>query len=338
MSLIAMAGPGSRFYSSEEPPPSGDKLFVLNPDDLNANGSNLYNFETRAAQSGPGGGPGASDSGNQHWTHTHLPTGGKDGGGAIGITFLAGEQQYACGFTLPANAVSWQVGDSVFIQIRVKFANDYRFPAGEPPDHRVKFFLLGSTSVTPQSRTVLFLNPPYDQNGGLANRDYGNYEGVSNQVCLWARPSYYGLSGANDWSDMGGLYGSIHPVLNIDGYPHCGKAVCLTHGNNASPPVPGPNGAAPDSGDCWYSLQFEIKSGTSGNVEYRTWVNNNDVNNPDAERTGITGFEEDGLGVTGWNSNLYLCGYVDTPPDVDRTIYIDRCEMSTEFDATFYEA
>lgn len=310
-----------------EPPPSGDgdNIFVADFTNPDASDTNCYNF-----------GVGARRTPGTNWVHTHLATGGPSGGPCPRLTLLSGQTQYQLGWITPTNSESWSLGDSKFVRLAIYFEDNCVWtPLTNTA--KTKIMIHGSQAPT-QGRTILYMNAPTDTNGGLGNRNYGGVEGdsASNAVCLWARPGYYGVSGSTDWSDIDPDYTSIHPMLNVDGWPHTGKAICLTHGSAASPPAPSPNGpsAAPTNG--WYWLQYEFKSGTAGNAEMRTWVNNNTYASPSAERTGISGAAAEGMAISGWTGGMEIGAYSDNAPAADFSYRIGAFEWGREFRSDWY--
>lgn len=301
----------------------GDTLFAADFSNLNANGSNLYNFSNRYA-------PGSS------WTHTHFSSGGYNNGPYARVTMLGGQEQYQLGWTTPTNGESWSVGDWVWFRIGIRFPSTTRWPALTQRG-KLKFVLFGNTGTSPQSRVLLYMQPPYDANGALGTKDYGGVEETAGQVLTWARPGYFGESGANDWSDVnttGEDYTSISPMVNIDGFPHTGRCICLTHQGNSSPPNPGPYGAAPSGGIYW--IQIGARSGASGAVEFRSYVNNNTYSTPDGQRTGITGAAAEGLGVNGWNGSCTIGGYCDNDPVNDLAYDLLAFEYGRSFRSDWY--
>jgi hypothetical protein len=327
MGLIVNAGRGSRLYTSGGGGGGGggDNFFVADFTNPNANGPNVYNFDP-VGRYAPG----------TNWVHTHLTSGGVNNKPAVQLTLLAGQDQYDSGFYTSALGGDFTLGDSVFFRWSVKFANDARWPA-TTRQAKTKFIMFGTTG-TPQSRVIVYMQPPYESNGALGMRDYGAYEEADGQVISWARPSYFGKSGANDWTDVdttGDQYGSFTQLINIEGWPHLNRPVLVSYGNKSSPPAPGPNSAA--STDGWYHIQMECKSGTAGNVEFRTWANNDTQGSPTAERTGIQG-SPGGLDVVGWDGLIKMGGFVDDAPGADFTYIVGRFEAGYEFRNDWYSS
>jgi hypothetical protein len=315
--VVSCNGVSDTFTATTVSSGGGANIFVADWTDPDATDSNCYNF-----------GVGARRTPGSNWVHTHLPTGGPTGGPCPRITQLAGQEQYQIGWVTPTNSETWTLGDSKFFRIALYPESGVWTPNSR--EGKTKLLIHGSQAPT-QGRTILYMNPPDADNGGLGNRNYGGVEGdvAAGQVCSWARPSYFGLSGATDWSDMGTDYFSAHPLLNVEGWPYCGRAVCLVNATDPTPPAPSPNGPSAAPTDGWYWLQFEFKSGASG--EMRTWVNNNVQASPSAERTGITGFTGSGIAISGWTGQVELGAYSDDAPLSDLSYRIGAFEWGREF-------
>lgn len=263
---------------------SGWDLWSLLMTDPNANGTMMYNFA--------GGYPEGSD-----WTKTHEATGGPGGTPCVRVDWLPGRNDYNYGWWAPTLAHTFVSGESIFMGLALKYHNALRW--SNNPRH--KMIVMGSGD----SRCILYGNYPSPSAGGaLGWRDSGG----GGAFYPHAIPSYFGLGGiSNDWSNAGGIYGSVKIGKNIT--TDCAGPALLTYGNNPSPPAPGPNSAAPTAGDCWYWIQAEIRSGSASSHYFKVWVNNNDYNNPTVvvpadQKTEI-------VGATGWQTTPNIGQYLD---------------------------
>jgi hypothetical protein len=266
-----------------------------------------------------------------HWTNEHLATGGYDGSSAVHVRMHGGHTQYTLGWSCGPIAHSFTMGDGVYIRFRIRFDDDHRWGEGWGN----KFFLMGTTGANPNSRIIIYMNPPTDSRGcTLGMRDYS--QSGSSPFFPWAIPSYYGLSVAPDRFDVDttpnifGRYGSLAAHVNI-GWD-CAPGIAVTYGNSPSPSRPGPAGSAAPVGG-WYHVQLYAQSGPAGGGLFRMWANNNALGSPTTERIGFEG----GLGVTGWSDGFTIGGYMDNDtPSADLGYRIDDVEVAGSFDPAWY--
>ncbi|MBL8949821.1 MAG: hypothetical protein JNK82_03530, partial [Myxococcaceae bacterium] len=320
------AGGGTAGGSSS----SGGNLFVANFADLNANGSNVYNFASRYANN-MGGQAGGGSDGNQNWLHTHLPNGGPNGGPAAHLSMFQGRLQYPMGWTTPNVGGTWALGDEIFFRFAIRYDDGFQFA----PSWRNKFILHGRTGGSTQSRIVTYMNTRTSNLGAcLGWQNYvvppgGNYFPFS-------LPAHFGLVGDNQWSNFGSQYGSIGVHVNI-GWTAAGPLL-VTAGDAASPPAPGPGSQAPAGG--WYYGQIAARSGLNGNSRFRLWMNNNNLANPTVTQTVWHDDPSQGiraeLGVEGWSEGSTLGGYVDVAPPQRQGFRIAAYEVGTQFRSDWF--
>jgi hypothetical protein len=312
------AGPGS----------DGENLFVADFTDLNANGSNVYNFATRAANN-VGGTVGGGEDGMQNWQHDHLPTGGPGGAPCAHLTTFEGRQQYPLGWTTPPIGGEWEVGDELFFRFAIRYDDGFEFE----PSWRNKFLLHGSTGADPQSRIIAYMNTRASNLGAcLGWQNYVDEDGPD--WFPFSLPAHFGLTGSNDWSNFGSQYGSIGVHVNI-GWTAAGP-VLVTAGDAAAPPAPGPSSAPPRDG--WYYGQIAARSGTGGSSLFRIWMNNNDEASPTVAQTIWHEEADPDLGVVGWDGGATIGGYVDEPSPARQGFCIAAFEIGTAFRSDFYPA
>jgi hypothetical protein len=258
---------------------------------------------------------------------THLPNGGDQGtgDGAVNVRQHAGQSQYNLGWIISALNRSFSVGDSVFIRFRIRYDDDYS--GWVDRQGKNKFFLIGSTGTTPNSRVIVYMHPPNDSFGcTLGQQDHLNGTGAF----PWATTQYFGLTGSWFTSPLAGNYGSIGPYVNINWIGNCAPPALVTRATTANAPAPGPNSARPVNG--WYHFQIQATSGPAGGGAFRMWVNNNTYSAPTSIEVGL----RDGLGVTGWgNSQIYIGGYQDNPPNAEIGYRLDDVEVGGSFDSTW---
>ncbi len=318
-SMTSSGGGGSASAGQGGAPPPAESWFSTDFNDLDANGSNLYDFDNRFPQ--PAG----------TWTHTHTTDQGWLGSAAPHVTIHGcasgapgcntSEHQFNAGWSTPPVGATPASGDSVFIRYRIKFDPGTEFPMEK---FGAKFILFGSTGVEPNSRWIIHLMPPKENQG--CTLDFESYPSMG-----WEPPPGT-WSEAEDWgfSDFGeppiaGLYGSFQSNINI-GWS-CNPGVLVTRSDHAMPvPKPQNVGAAPVEG--WYHLQFEAVSGDADQTTFRTWANNNNQALPSSERTNMP----EALGVTGWNGSVDVVGYWGTADIPDMGFIIDDFEIGPVFD------
>jgi hypothetical protein len=261
---------------------------------------------------------------NGNWTLTHLPTGGHDGSGAAQVRLLGGREQYNLGWNIPPLNHPFVLGDSVFIRFRIRFDDDYRW---RDRGGKNKFVLFGNAGP-PQSRMIVYQNPPNDSLGcTLGQIDYRTNTGPF----PWATTSYFGLTGSWLTSPNYGNYGSMEPYVNINWIGNCAPPSLVTYGSNPAAPIPAPGGARPVNG--WYHFQIQATSGPAGGGAYRVWVNSNAQAQPTSAQIGLV----DGLGISGWGTaQSYLGGYVDAAPATTMGYRLDAFEIGTAFDPAWY--
>ena len=256
----------------------------------------------------------------------HLPTGGWDGKGAAHVAVHPGHNDYNLGWIISPLKRTFSLGDAMYIRFRIRFDDDYRgFIEREGSN---KFILIGQTRTTPNSRIIVFIEPPNDSVGcALGQVDYLNNTGPFK----WAAPEHFGLSGSFFSTPNLPNYGSISPYVNIDWIGNCAPPALVTYGNNPKPPMPGPYSAKPVDG--WYHFQIYAESGPPGKGAFKTWANNNMFEKPTSQQIGLRG----GLGVTGWgNSQLYVGGYQNGIPKQTLGFRLDDFELGGSFDPRWY--
>ena len=262
--------------------------------------------------------------GDGNWTHDFMPTGGYNGSGAAHVRILAGREQYNLGWTIPPLNRTFNMGDSIFIRFRIRFDDDQRWLGRQGKN---KFLMFGNAGP-PQSRVIIYQNPPNDSLGcTLGQVDYLNNTGPF----PWATTQYLGLTGSWFNAPLYGNFGSMEPYVNINWIGNCAPPSLVTYGNRPSPPAPGPNSAAPVNG--WYHFQLQVTSGNPGGGAYRVWVNNNTNGSPTSRQIGLI----DGIGVSGWgNAQNYLGGYIDTAPATSMGYRLDDFQIGPTFDPNWY--
>jgi hypothetical protein len=305
------------------PPSNVPVWFRTDFDDLNAAGSNLYDFANRYGQS------------TATWETTHDETGGWLGSGAPHVVIHGcdgtlescntSEHQFSIGWTTPEVGGTRQLGDAAFIRFRIRFDPGAYFAVES--EWGAKFILFGRSEGSPNSRWIIHLEPPFKNQGCSLGFDYSHMR--------W-RPSPETWTDYMDWGfahDFGhesmiGLYASFESNVNIDW--DCNPGVLVTRADHAAPvPPPQSIGAAPQDG--WYHLQFEAVTGPDGTADFRTWANNNDRSRPSSEHLDM----EHGLGVIGWDGSVDVGGYWGTADMPDLGFIIDDFEIGPEFDPTW---
>lgn len=287
---------------------------------LNASGSNMYNFANRYAQS------------TSTWQTNHTTNQGWNGTGAPHVTIHGcsggagcnySEHQFNVGWVTPALGGSRSLGDSAFVRFRVKFDPDTNFPQ---EGFSTKFVMLGSTGGSPNSRWIIHLLPPKENQGCSVGFGSYSYFPWTPPSFVWYRASDWGLG--SDFA-QNSPYAGFQSSVNI-GWS-CAPAVLVTKSNHASPvPKPQQRGDAPVGG--WYHLQFQAVSGAAGAADFRIWANNNNQNSPSTERTNMP----DGLGVTGWTGGAEVGGYWGTSFPGTLGFIIDDFEIGPTFDPNWY--
>lgn len=295
---------------AEPPGGGGDNLFVA--DFSTPGASTNYNFAG-----------GFSEGGN--WTKAHETNCGPSNEPCANITWANGASQYGYGWWTPTLDHTFTNGDAIYIRMAIRFHDATRWVANGAP--RSKMVILGSGS----SRTIIYMNAPGPTVGGALGWRVG---GVGSYYAH-AIPSYFGISGNDDWT------GTVDGLTNAFGSMKIGKnittdaagPVLMTYGSNASPPVCGADSAAPTDG--WYWLQFMAQSGDASTHSFAVWCNNNDEMNPttvvpSGEKTEI-------LDATNWEVNPNLGIYIDQDPGVTGAGYrIMSFEIGMGFDDTYY--
>ncbi len=286
---------------------------------LNASGSNMYNFANRYAQS------------TTTWQTTHTTNQGWNGTGAPhvvihgctgGGTCNDSEHQFNSGWVTPAVGGSRSMGDSAFIRFRIKFDPDTVF---QQDTFGAKFMLFGQSSGSPNSRWIIHLLPPKQNQGCTVGFESYSYFPWTPPSFVWYRPQDWGLSSFAASSPYAGFQSSV----NIGWW--CVPSVLVTKSNHAAPvPKPQQRGDAPVGG--WYHLQFQAQSGAPGAAAFRIWANNNAQTSPSSERTNLP----DGLGVTGWNGGVEVGGYWGTAFPGTIGYIIDDFEIGPTFDPNWY--
>jgi hypothetical protein len=289
---------------------------------LNQSGTNMYNFANRYAQS------------TTTWQTSHLATGGWNGSGAprvqvFGCSGGAGcntaEHQFNIGWVTPAVGGSRQMGDSVFIRYRMKIEPNSRFVMDQ---FGAKFILFGQSSGSPNSRWIIHLLPPKENQGCTLGFESYPYFPWTPPSFTWVRAAQWGLPG-DFGSATGDRYAGFQSSVNI-GWS-CVPSVLLAPSDHARPvPKPQSRGEAPTDG--WYHLQFQATSGAAGQAAFRIWANNNAQSSPSTERTNLP----DGLGVTGWNGGVEVGGYWGTGQTGTIGFVIDDFEIGPTFDPNWF--
>jgi hypothetical protein len=231
------------------------------------------------------------------------------------------EHQFNAGWTTPPVGASPALGDSVFIRYRIKFDPGTEFHMEK---FGAKFILFGSTGVEPNSRWIIHLMPPKENQGctlGFESYAYMPWEPPPN---VWHDAADWGFQ------DFGAApiehhYASFQSSINI-GWS-CNPGVLVTRSDHSAP-VPKPQNTGSAAVDGWYHLQFEAVSGGADQTTFRTWANNNDQATPSSERTNMP----DALGVTGWDGPVDVVGYWGTADMPDIGFVIDDFEIGPVFD------
>jgi hypothetical protein len=303
------------------PPPPGSVLFRETFENLGS--QNLYGFANRYAQS------------STTWNTDHQPTGGWNGtGGAhvvehgcpVGQDCSTSIHQFNSGWVTPGLPGTYNIGAERFIRFRIKFDPDTVFHMG---DFGAKFVLNGTTGTTPNSRWIIHLMPPKQNQGCTLGFESYNYIPWTVPPGQWWRYQDWNLPVDWDTGSISGLYASFQSNVNI-GWS-CNPGVLVTRSNHSLPvPKPQNNGAAPTDG--WYHLQFQAVSGNNGEADFRTWANNNSYTAPSSEHLDMP----DGLGTTGWNNGIDFVGYWGTKYAGDMGFTVDDFEVSNTFDPNWY--
>lgn len=286
----------------------------------NLGGSNMYNFANRYPQS------------TTTWQTTHTTNQGWNGSGAPHVTVYGcsgsatcntSEHQFNIGWVTPAVGGSRAVGDSAFVRFRIKFDPNTVFD-----NFGAKFILFGRTGVTPNSRWIIHLLEPKDNQGCTPGFESYSYLGWTPPSTVWYQASQWGLPDF-DTSSITTKYAGFQSSVNI-GWS-CVPAVLVTASNHAAPiPKPQARGEAPVNG--WYHLQFQAVSGGAGAADFRIWANNNNQTSPSSERLNMP----DGLGVTGWDGGVEVGGYWGTAMPGNVGFIIDDFEIGPTFDPNWY--
>jgi hypothetical protein len=231
----------------------------------------------------------------------------------------AGQTQYTFGFTTPSLNHQFQMGDGVYIRFRIKFDSDMLASS----DWGNKFIMMGTTGTNPNSRIIVYMNPPNDSRGCTLGF---THNGVTPP---WALPSYYDITGSSFFS-LSQVAWSLAPHVNI-GWD-CGPPVFQTTPNNPLDGRPGPQNSAKAIAG-WTHIQIYAESGGAGQGVFRTWANNDNAASPSSERIGFT----DGLGVVGWGDGATIGGYMDNDPPASALGYvIDDFQIGDSFDPNWY--
>jgi len=309
----------------------GDNLFVADFSNLNANGSNLYNFANRAT-------PGSN------WTHTHLATGGRFGGPAARVTFLANRFQYECGWTTPSFSETWSVGDSRFMRFYMRIADDVRWTS----DNAIKLIDdRGEDGGFGGERSILYFRGPYALSGGggalgwQANVEAAGYPdtGIQNERVA---PAWWGLSGdRGDWANDAeyavyahyGEFGCL--TMNNEIGFRCCDPILVSYGNKTSCPA-NPNSTSQSSTGGWLEVQIEQVYATTNVTYFKQWINNNDYANPSSIiRVFNFPVEAAGLNGAGWNNGIDVIAYCDGGEidhnENDLAIDLEAFEVGREF-------
>jgi hypothetical protein len=288
-------------------------------DSLDAAGANLYDFANRFPQS------------DSTWETEHTEDQGFGGSPAPHVTIHGceassstcntSEHQFNAGWATPPLAITPELGDSAFIRYRIKFDAGSTFPMEK---FGAKFILFGTTGTTPNSRWIIHLMPPFENQGCTLGFDY-SYMGWEPSPGTWRTFTDWGFSADFDAEPTIGRYASFQSSVNI-GWD-CNPAVLVT-GLDHPAPVPAPQSIGAPAEDGWTHLQFEAVSGADGQAAFRTWANNNDEANPSSERVDMP----NGLGVTGWENGVYVVGYWGTADMPSLGFVIDDFEVGPVFD------
>jgi hypothetical protein len=290
-------------------------------EDLNAGGSNLYGFANRREQS------------ETTWETEHTQDRGWLNSAAPHITIHGCEgdretcntsvHQFNAGWTTPSVGGDPEMGDNVFIRFRIRFDEGTNFSPGE--EWGAKFILFGETGVTPNSRWIIHLWPPFDNGGCSLGFDYSWMKWEWRPTDEWVEYTDWGFAQDFEQEPIVGFYASFQSHINI-GWS-CNPGVLVTRSDHALPvPPPGAHSDAPVDG--WYHMQFEAVSGPEDEPDFRTWANNNDQSEPTSEHLDM----EEGLGVSNWDGPVDIIGYWGTGYIDDIGFVFDDFEVGPEFD------
>jgi hypothetical protein len=303
-------------------PTSVESWFSSDFNDLNANGSNLYDFANRYPQE--------TQRLGTVWTHTHTEDQGWLGSPAPHVTVHGcepgpacntSEHQFNIGWTSPPVGASPALGESVFIRYRIKFDPGTEFHMGQ---FGAKFILYGQTGVEPNSRWIIHLFPPKANQG--CTLGFESYEAMGFYPAEWAWHE------ASDWgfADFGAApalhqYASFQSNINI-GWS-CNPGALVTRSDHASP-VPKPQNRGEAAVGGWTHLQFEAVPNPAGQSTFRSWANNNDQAMPSSEHVDMP----EGLGIVGWDGGVDVGGYWGIAANPDIGFIIDDFEIGPLFD------
>lgn len=298
--------------------PSVETWFRTDFDEIDAAGPSLYDFANRFAQS------------ESTWQTIHTDQ-GFEGSGAPHVTIHGcaanspmcntSEHQFTAGWATPALDIQPTLGDSAFIRYRIRFDPQTNFPIEK---FGAKFILFGTTGTSPNSRWIIHLMPPFENQGCTLGFDY-SFMGWAPPSGVWSAASDWGFANDFDHASILGRYASFQSSVNI-GWD-CNPAVLVTRSDHSAPvPAPQSLGSAPVDG--WYHLQFQAVSGNDGQADFRTWANNNDQAMPSTERLDMP----NGLGVEGWALGVNVVGYWGTADMPDLGFIIDDFEVGPVFD------
>ncbi len=303
-------------------PPSVESWFSTDFDDLNANGSNLYDFDNRYPQE--------TATLGTVWTHTHTEDQGWLGSPAPHVTVHGcepgpgcntSEHQFNIGWSSPPVGGTHAAGESVFIRFRIKFDPGTQFHIDK---FGAKFILYGQTGVEPNSRWIIHLLPPYRNQGcSLGFDSYGSMP-WDPPAWMWHEPEDWGFSSFAEGPALH-QYASFGSHINI-GWS-CNPGVLVTRSDHASP-VPKTQNHGEPAVDGWTHLQFEAIPNPAEQTTFRTWANNNNQSMPSSERTEMP----DGLGIVGWDGSVDVGGYWGIADNPDIGFLIDDFEIGPVFD------
>jgi hypothetical protein len=317
---IALAGSFAMDTASAQSAP----WFRANFENLNERGTNMYNFGNRYAQS------------TTTWQVAHTTNEGWNGSAAPRVTIHGcsggagcnlSEHQFNAGWQTPSLGGTRAMGSPVFVRYRIKFDPDTRFPQG---GFRVKFIMMGSTGTSPNSRWIIHLLTPHDNQGcSLAFDSYGSMGWQPSSSTTWWQGSQFGLPAEFGSSSLQDRYAGFQSSVNI-GWS-CAPAVLVAPSNHPSP-VPKPQMRGERSTDGWYHLQFEAVPGNNGQADFRIWANNNAQSSPSSEHRDMA----DGLGITNWTGPVDVGGYWQTAFPGQIRFLIDDFEVGPSFDPAWY--
>jgi hypothetical protein len=323
----ASSGPGAGGGSSSSGGQGGggepvEVWFRSDFDTLDAAGSNLYDFANRFPQSGT------------TWETEHTEDQGYEGSPAPHVTIHGcdpasptcntSEHQFSAGWVSPALPIDPELGDRAFIRYRIKFDAGTTFPMEK---FGAKFILFGTTGTTPNSRWIIHLMPPFENQGCTLGFDYSFMEWEP-AAGTWTDYEDWGFGANFDSEPTLGLYASFQSSVNI-GWS-CNPAVLVTALDHPAP-VPPPQSTGTAAAGGWTHLQFEAVSGPDGQSAFRTWANNNDEANPSTERVDMP----EGLGVEGWADGVHVVGYWGTADMPPMGFIIDDFEIGPVFDPSW---